>query len=139
MEVDMLKMLNHDNVLALHDSIYSTTNMVLIFPFVPSTLDDEIQQKEFDPKRAKSLIIMILNGIQHMHQKGIMHRDLKPENVLVDSNGVAKICDLGLSVQFKSGQYFMEESGTPIYNAPEIFLKDGYTENIDIWVCSSLI
>jgi serine/threonine protein kinase len=30
-----------------------------------------------------------------MHDIGIIHQDLKVENILISSNGMAKLCDLG--------------------------------------------
>ena len=37
------------------------------------------------------------DGLAHAHESGFVHRDVKPANLLVDSNGVLKILDLGLA------------------------------------------
>lgn len=36
----------------------------------------------------------IVNGVTHMHKKGIAHRDLKVENVL-QHDSTFKLCDFG--------------------------------------------
>ncbi len=42
--------------------------------------------------------IHICRGLQHAYeQRALLHRDIKPENVLIDSDGIAKICDFGLA------------------------------------------
>lgn len=38
---------------------------------------------------------MILQGLQAVHSQGLMHRDLKPQNLLVNKEGLLKICDFG--------------------------------------------
>ena len=40
----------------------------------------------------------ILNGLKHLHDKGLIHRDLKPDNIFISlKNGLCKIGDFGLS------------------------------------------
>lgn len=43
------------------------------------------------------LFKQIAYGVKFLHDHDIVHRDLKPENVLLDANGLAKLCDFGVS------------------------------------------
>ncbi|THF94922.1 hypothetical protein TEA_010764 [Camellia sinensis var. sinensis] len=39
----------------------------------------------------------LINPVDYCHSRGMYHRDLKPENLLLDSFGVLKVSDFGLS------------------------------------------
>jgi serine/threonine-protein kinase len=52
-------------------------------------------------------------GLQHAHEKGLAHRDINPNNLLVDTNGVVKILDLGLAQFFQSGNASLSGRNNP--------------------------
>ncbi|KAG8530757.1 uncharacterized protein KY384_004114 [Bacidia gigantensis] len=46
---------------------------------------------------AKKYIAEVVQGIEHLHSRGIVHRDIKPDNLLIDPKGHLKLTDFGLS------------------------------------------
>jgi serine/threonine protein kinase len=56
-----------------------------------------IKNGHFDEQHAALYFVDILHGLAYLHQHHIIHRDLKPENILLDSRGVAKLGDFGVS------------------------------------------
>eukprot|EP00756_Hemistasia_phaeocysticola_P061414 Hpha_TRINITY_DN4900_c0_g1::TRINITY_DN4900_c0_g1_i1::g.51412::m.51412 len=71
----------------------------------------------------------------HGHQHPRVHRDIKPSNLLVNSRGVVKICDFGISVEAgRAGQVDdTPEEGTFAYMAPERFKRKVHGAPADIW------
>ena len=41
--------------------------------------------------------ICIIEGVEYLHENGVLHRDLKPENLVMDSRGYVRITDLGVA------------------------------------------
>lgn len=72
-----------------------------------------------------------------MHNKDIVHLDLKPANILVDGDGIVRLCDFGLAR--KTNGYKLESiCGTRPYMSPEMLLSLGYTYSTDIWVSNCI-
>lgn len=72
------------------------------------------------------LMVMVCDGVQHAHQKGVIHRDLKPANLLVeDSDGRAhpKLIDFGIATPGGRAMARLQGEagaiGTPAYMSPE--------------------
>ena len=40
-----------------------------------------------------------LNGLQHLHSKGVIHRDIKSDNILLAMDGNIKLSMLSLKLQ----------------------------------------
>src|SRR5205807_593733 len=43
----------------------------------------------------------LAEGIDFMHRNGFLHRDICPRNIMVSTDGVVKIIDLGLAVPYR--------------------------------------
>jgi cyclin-dependent kinase 8/11 len=90
------------------------------------------------PPVLKSLIYQLLNGLIYLHTAHILHRDLKPANILITSQGVVKIGDLGLA-RLCSSPLQPLVSGDKVvvtiwYRAPELLLgAKHYNKAIDCW------
>ena len=65
---------------------------------------------------ACKLFVELTQGLQYLHENGIVHRDIKPENVLLSStpsmSSVAKFCDFGLARSVMHGDYCRTLCGT---------------------------
>jgi len=78
----------------------------------------------------------VCEAIAFMHDSKICHRDLKPQNILLDRSFRIKLADFGFAKSFvKKEQKISMKShlGTPGYMAPEISLRQEYTEKVDVF------
>ena len=79
----------------------------------------------------------ILDGLKHLHAKGVVHRDLKPENILVERNPLFKviIADFGMAKVASETALLQTFCGTLKYAAPEVFpgLSSGHGPLVDIF------
>lgn len=72
----------------------------------------------------------IAYGLKYLHDHDVVHRDLKPENILLDRDGMAKICDFGVSDygheepgNFDSELHLSHSYvGSPPYSPPEVMM-----------------
>lgn len=50
--------------------------------------------------QVKCLLLQLLHGVAHLHKHWILHRDLKTANILLNNDGILKICDFGLARRY---------------------------------------
>lgn len=82
----------------------------------------------------------LASALNHMHDKRIIHRDLKPANILIFSDGIFKLGDLGLG-RYMSDETFkaFSQVGTPLYMSPEVIRNEGYDFKSDVWSLGCVI
>lgn len=70
----------------------------------------------------------ILNGLEGIHDAGVVHRDIKPHNIVKKTDGTLVLIDFGTAtIQEEDKNLYKEENGNTIgtvqYMAPELFLN----------------
>eukprot|EP01123_Difflugia_compressa_P012255 TRINITY_DN517_c0_g3_i1.p1 TRINITY_DN517_c0_g3~~TRINITY_DN517_c0_g3_i1.p1 ORF type:complete len:339 (+),score=27.67 TRINITY_DN517_c0_g3_i1:128-1018(+) len=138
-EVDILKKLNHPNIIKLHDFGQENSSFFFVFEYFPMTLHDYLIVNGFrlDEVNARRMTYETLSALAHVHSNGIAHRDIKLENLLLTDIDVTvasiKLSDFGLSKDEEEGS-MRTSCGTPYFIAPEILTaQGGYTTKCDIW------
>jgi len=137
-EVKIMKRVNHNNILKLHEIYEDETTVFIVMELVKgSELFDRIVDKGYYNERySRNIIKQILSAVAYLHEQGIAHRDLKPENLLCSGEGeneVVKIADFGLSKIFNEEDKLVTSCGTPGYVAPEVLLCESYDKGVDMW------
>ncbi len=69
--------------------------------------------------RALEIAGQAAEGLKAAHAHGILHRDVKPDNILLSSEGVAKLTDLGIAQVAHAAADGGTFWGSPPYVAPE--------------------
>jgi calcium/calmodulin-dependent protein kinase I len=136
-EVEILRKVNHPNIIPLKDIIDTSDKLYLVMELVSGgELFDKIVEKGFySEKEAASVVKKVISAIQYLHSIHIAHRDLKPENLLLkkgDDTHVM-ISDFGLSRILGEDSLMSTACGTPYYVAPEILKANPYTKDVDMW------
>ena len=74
---------------------------------------------------------MVADGINAMHNVGLLHCDIKPKNIIIAENGSIRIIDLGQSCLV--GTVKPRIQGTPDYIAPEQVKRKALTRQTDVF------
>lgn len=77
----------------------------------------------------------IASALRHIHQAGYVYRDVKPENILITSDNMAILIDLGLctTIEQAAQPNCTGIVGSPLYMAPERYLREGDDLRSDIY------
>ena len=141
-EICIMKMLRHDNIIRFFGQRTEEGSVCYLFLEYASggELFDRIEpDRGMEPGLAHYFFVQLLNGMEYLHERGVVHRDIKPENLLLDNFDVLKISDFGLSTVFRHRgieRKLSKSCGTVPYIAPEVFAGlEHHAEPADLWSC----
>ncbi len=97
----------------------------------------------FTERETVRTVLSLLSALEVLHQRGIVHRDLHPGNILISTDQVVKILDLGIARAIKEGKNRdTQVLGTVGFAAPEQFgfaQTDGRTDIYSVGVLMCLM
>ena len=162
-EVQILKMVNHPNIMKFVELKKSQKNWYLVTEYVNggsllSNLKKYMQMyhRAFPEDIVQHLMRQILSALSYLHLNKIIHRDLKLDNILVsypteyDKQSLnlkkcqVKLIDFGFATKL-NGTLAYTALGTP-FNMDPVILEQistgkpngGYNEKVDIWSLGTL-
>lgn len=93
----------------------------------------ETSSKQLEANRCNYLM-QAADGLGYIHEQGYMHRDICPRNMLVNTEGVLKLIDFGLTIPntpdfCKPGN----RTGSANYMAPELVRRSFTDHRVDLF------
>jgi len=129
--------LSHPNIVNIFDVGQEDDTHYIVMEYIEGqTLQSIIsQQAPLPVKKAVDIAIMICQGIQHAHERGIIHRDIKPHNILITAQGTVKVADFGIAqaINKKTITFGGSIEGTVHYISPEQAKGDAVSPATDIY------
>lgn len=88
----------HHNVVQVYDIGEDQGIHYFSMEFVEGQSLGDLVKKEgkLAPEVAAGYILQAARGLQFAHERGMIHRDIKPDNLMLNTQGVVKVADLGL-------------------------------------------
>lgn len=98
-ERDILTALDHPNIARLLDAGVSEDGQpYLVLEWVDGqALDAYADEQHLSIVQRLSLMLQVLEAVDHAHRHLVLHRDIKPANILVNDEGQVKLLDFGVA------------------------------------------
>jgi serine/threonine protein kinase len=117
--------LHHNNIVQAIDVGEAGGYHYFVMEFVEGeTIAEDLGGgKAFSEQDAVDIVIQLAHALEHAHTCELVHRDVKPKNIMINSDGVVKLADMGLAREITDIETAESEQGkaygTPYYIAPE--------------------
>lgn len=145
-EVELLRELEHPNVVSLHEHLDDTdgSKFITILEHIPGSDCTQLlknHQGPLDESVAASIISQVLCALSYCHAKNVIHRDVKPDNIMLTPDSKcgyhATLIDFGYAARGKDNGLH-DAAGTQEYMAPDMLVgSPKYDAKVDVWSCGA--
>jgi serine/threonine-protein kinase ULK2 len=153
-EVDIMRSIDHQNIVKCHDFIHHDNHWYIIMEYCELGTLEEIIRLQVGEETSRYFANQLKNAMEYLRLIGYMHRDLKPANILLTAPDcqlplqqilieckekiILKLTDFGVS-KLSGDDLTKTYCGSPLYMAPEIVLEQPYNSTADIWSIGIII
>ncbi len=106
-EIDLLKNLDHPNIVKLFEVFEDQNNIYLVTELCSGgeLFDVIVEKKQLGESDASRVMSQLLSAIAYCHGSKVAHRDLKPENIMFDQKNQdqIRVIDFGTSQVYDEG------------------------------------
>ncbi len=145
-EIRLARKVRHRNVCGIHEYGQDGHIRFIAMEFIDGlNLKEALREKgPLAPGEAYEVAITLAEGLQAIHQEGIVHRDLKTANIMRDSRGVVRLMDFGIAKEWRpdsdigttaTGQVV----GTPEYMSPEQVRGEKIDFRSDVYALGNVV
>lgn len=101
-EARIVAKLDHPNIVRVRNFFNANSTAYLVMDYYEGmSLGDYLSsvRNKLEPELAVPLVKPILEGLQYVHERGLVHRDLKPHNIYLAAIGRPIVLDFGAARQ----------------------------------------
>lgn len=142
----VLDQLDHPGIVRLYFTFQDTFSLYMALESCEGgELFDQITRKgRLSEDEARFYAAEVVDGLEYIHNLGLIHRDIKPENLLLSSDGHIKIADFGSVKPMQDSSITVLPNaasddkactfvGTAAYVPPEVLNSSPATVGNDLW------
>jgi len=141
-EIKLARRARHENVCGIHEYGEDGGLRFIAMEYIEGIdLRRLLRERgRLPPMEAFEVVIQVAQGLQAIHEAGVIHRDLKAPNIMRDAKGVVRLMDFGIAKRSEAdvtlgGQVL----GTPEYMSPEQARGEKVTFKTDLYALGIVI
>lgn len=138
-EILIMKDLKSSNTLKYYGCYNKDDYVWIIMEYCDAgSLQDIIDMHEnesscLSERQIGQIVSQVVLALEYLHSLKKIHRDVKAGNILLNSQGMVKLADFGISAQQVGDEKRTTTIGSSYWMAPETLMGSGYDSKADIW------
>ncbi len=96
-EARALARLRHPNIVPIHRLIPANGTAYMVMDYLEGQSMGQWlkSQAQLTEPQIRAILMPLLDGLEHVHNNGLLHRDIKPDNILITADGKPVLLDFG--------------------------------------------
>lgn len=125
-EVSILKRIHSKYIVTTYEIIESKSRIYIIMEYMSLGPVNKMIDR-IDENQIKQYTRNLICAVEHCHKiANIIHKDINVNNLLVNKEGIAKLCDFGISSVFVEDNDLLPSKGPSTYTPPEKKYNEQY-------------